>query len=110
VIDDEDDAEASKDPSPFSSCVVVMVEIFTEAAMGAAEWHGFPPRRWLWSDCLSLSSPSLNRLLTKCFKVSGCSVPNMPLGPSQRRSSLMKCTLWRVVRPGSGHTDGRQNF
>jgi hypothetical protein len=37
TVDDEDDAKDSKDPSPLSSCVVVMVEFFAVTAMEAAE-------------------------------------------------------------------------
>lgn len=40
AVSDGDDAQASKDPSPFSSCVVVMVKIFTAAAMEAVERQG----------------------------------------------------------------------
>jgi hypothetical protein len=39
-FDDEDDAQAFKDPSPFSSCVVVMVEFFAMEAMEVVERHG----------------------------------------------------------------------
>jgi hypothetical protein len=39
AVGDGYDAQASKDPSPFSSCVVVMVEIFV-AAMEAVETQG----------------------------------------------------------------------
>jgi hypothetical protein len=37
---DEDDAQASKYPSRFSSCVVLMVEIFAASAMEAVERQG----------------------------------------------------------------------
>jgi hypothetical protein len=40
VVGDGYDAQASKDPSPFSSCVVVMVEIFTAATMEELERQG----------------------------------------------------------------------
>ena len=42
-VDDDDvgdRCEGLQDPSPFSLCVVVMVEIFVEAAMEAAEQQG----------------------------------------------------------------------
>jgi hypothetical protein len=40
TVNFEDDAQASKDPSPFSSCVLVMVEFFVVAAMEVAEPRG----------------------------------------------------------------------
>jgi hypothetical protein len=46
-----DDTQASKDPSPFSSCVVVMVEIFAAKAMEAVEQQGSAMAAWMDTSC-----------------------------------------------------------
>jgi hypothetical protein len=78
-FDDEDDAQTFKDPSPFSSYVVVMVELFAVAAMEAVERQA---RRGSGYGVVSLPwlLPSLNRLLAAGFKFSRLFAPNMPLG------------------------------
>ena len=50
VDDDDDDGDRCgglQDPSPFSSCVVVMVEIFPMAAMEAVERQGSAVEAWM---------------------------------------------------------------
>jgi hypothetical protein len=68
-FDDEDDAQAFKDPRPVSSCVVMMVEFFAVAAKEAAKRQGsveaaameWLPLHWLL--------PPLNRLLAVGFRL-----------------------------------------
>jgi hypothetical protein len=57
---DEDDAQSSKDLSPFSCCVVVMVEIFTVAIMDAVERQGTAVVARM-SISFSLGPPPLHR-------------------------------------------------
>ena len=55
--DDGDRCGGLQDPSPFSLCVVVMVEIFVEVAMEAAEQQGSALDVYVDGPLVARSSP-----------------------------------------------------